>query len=314
MPEPVLVPHILEGERLDRAIAIVFDCSRAAASTAVREGRVLVNGQPITHRSHRVEADQTLSITGPLETERPAPSADASVEFDEVFSDAHVIVIEKPAGLVVHPAPGHQRHTLVNGLLAHYPEIADVGQADRPGIVHRLDRDTSGLMMVARSQAAYDELVDQLASHAVERRYRALVLGRAEHPAGTIDAPVGRSKRDPLRMTVTHDGRRAVTHYRVLETFDDPVDAALVQCDLETGRTHQIRVHLNSVGLRILGDPTYGRRPAQIPLQRPFLHAVNLAFEHPIFGTPMNFESALTEDLQAVLARFSSRPEGVEPR
>ena len=178
-------------------------------------------------------------------------------------------MIDKAAGMVVHPAPGHPDGTLVNALLARYPELAEVGEPQRPGIVHRLDRDTSGLMVVARTQAAYEALVDAMAEHRVDRRYLALVHGRPETRQGTIEAPVGRSRRDPLRMAVTQAGRSATTHYSLNATWHEPA-VSLLDLALETGRTHQIRVHLASLGWYVVGDPTYGRPLPGHPLSRPF--------------------------------------------
>ena len=185
---------------------------------------------------------------------KPTPNSD--IELVIVHEDADVIVIDKPIDLVVHPGAGREDTTLVSGLLYRYPEVAHVGQPDRPGIVHRLDRDTSGLLVCARSQRAYEHLVDQLVRHSVSRVYRALVRGIPDSPTGVIDAPIGRSRRSRTRMTVSEDGRAARTHYEALESFTQPFAASLVECRLETGRTHQIRVHMGAVGLHVLGDAT----------------------------------------------------------
>jgi 23S rRNA pseudouridine1911/1915/1917 synthase len=211
-----------------------------------------------------------------------------------------VLVVAKPAGLVVHPGAGHPDGTLVNGLLAHYPEIADVGDPARPGIVHRLDRDTSGLLVVARTEAAYDGLVAMLAAHDVERRYDALVWGVPDAPRGVIDAPIGRSVRRPTRMSVREGGRVARTAYEVVESFREP-EVTRLECRLETGRTHQIRVHLQAIGHPVVGDPAYGGQRRAVDLGRPFLHAGGLAFRHPVTGTPVSVEEPLAPELAALL-------------
>ena len=190
-----------------------------------------------------------------------------------VYEDDDLVVVDKPAGLVVHPGAGHRDGTLVNGLLARY-DLAAVGEPARPGIVHRLDRETSGLLVVARTPAAYDGLVRALAAHEVERRYDAVVVGAPESTHGTVDAPIGRSVRNPTRMAVRTGGREARTHYEVVDRYDDTARLAV---SLETGRTHQIRVHLAAIGHPVLGDPVYGRTDPRIA--RPFLHAAELAFD-----------------------------------
>jgi 23S rRNA pseudouridine1911/1915/1917 synthase len=191
---------------------------------------------------------------------------------------------------------------LVNGLLARFPELAGVGEPVRPGIVHRLDAGSSGLLVVARTQDAADHLIGQFADHEATRVYLALVWGHPSAPHGIIDAPIGRSRRDPLRMAVVADGRWARTEYRVLEHFDRPADLALLECRLETGRTHQIRVHLSSINHPLVGDPIYGQRRPKLQVERPFLHAAELAFEHPGTGETVSFRSELAADLAARLA------------
>jgi 23S rRNA pseudouridine1911/1915/1917 synthase len=216
-----------------------------------------------------------------------------------------VVVVDKQPGLVVHPGAGHRESTLVHGLLARFPDLAGVGQAERPGLVHRLDRGTSGLLVVARTPAAHEHLVDQLATHSVERIYTALCWRHFEHPHGVVDAPIGRSRRDPMRMAVAMDGRPARTHYRVDDQYHEPIEASLVTCELETGRTHQIRVHLASVGHAVVGDEVYGGVRRSFDCPRPFLHARELAFVHPGSGEAVRFRSPLPADLVAVLDRLS---------
>lgn len=297
------VPDALDGERLDRLVAMVTGCSRSAAAAALAAGNVTVEGAVVSRPSTRVAAGQLVRIEGdPHPVEEPLV-ADPSVPFRVVHEDPDVVVVDKPAGVVVHPGAGHRGSTLVAGLLARYPELATVGQPDRPGIVHRLDKGTSGLMMVARSPLAYRMLVEEMAAHRVTREYDALVIGAFDAPAGTIDAPVGRSRRDPLKMTVTSQGRPARTHYEVTATYREPIVTSRLRCRLETGRTHQIRVHLRSIGRPVVGDDLYGGVRQALPLDRPFLHAARLAFDHPRTGRRMEFTSPLPEELSALLAR-----------
>jgi 23S rRNA pseudouridine1911/1915/1917 synthase len=218
-----------------------------------------------------------------------------------VYTDDQVIVVDKPAGQVVHPGAGQTAGTLVNGLLALFPEIASVGSPERPGIVHRLDKGTSGLLVVARTPSAYDALVGQLAERTVERRYLALVWGRFDSAAGAVDAPVGRGFANPTRMAVSASGRPARTSYRVLQLFTQPANATLVACKLETGRTHQVRVHLAAIGHPVVGDDRYGGARPSIDPVRPFLHATQLGFDHPATGERLRFTSALPRELEKVL-------------
>jgi 23S rRNA pseudouridine1911/1915/1917 synthase len=209
------------------------------------------------------------------------------------YEDEHLVVVDKPAGIVVHPAPGHASGTLVHGLLAH--DVAG-GDEERPGIVHRLDRDTSGLIVVARSDEAHRRLQALVRRRALARHYLALVVGRPRSRTGRIEAPIGRDRRDPVRRSLDTDApREAITHFELVELFPRH---ALLEVKLDTGRTHQIRVHLAAIGLPVAGDPLYGR-PHELGLERQFLHAAQLAFEHPFTGEPLEVESPLPEDLQA---------------
>ena len=231
---PVVVPETLAGERVDRALALLTGWSRSEVRALVEAGSVTVDGRAVA-RSARLEAGATLAWTDePAPSTSPQPDADVPVRV--VYEDDDIVVVDKPAGLVVHPGAGHGDGTLVNGLLARY-DLEGVGEPERPGIVHRLDRETSGLLVVARTPAAYEALVAALAAHDVERRYDAVVLGAPEAAQGTIDAPIGRSVRNPTRMSVRAGGREARTHYEVVERFDD---TARLSVELETGRTHQI--------------------------------------------------------------------------
>ncbi len=232
-----------------------------------------------------------------------------------VHEDAEFVVVDKPAGLVVHPAAGHPGGTLVNGLVARYPELATLAEetgtdVTRPGIVHRLDRGTSGLLVVARTPGAFVSLVDQLRERRMTRRYRALVTGRMAAESGVIDAPVGRSATTPTRMAVSRRGRPARTRYQVVQRFSRPAEATLLDVLLETGRTHQIRVHLSAIGHPVLGDDTYrrGRNFPRTSLHRPFLHAAALSFEHPANGGQLSFETDLPADLRLLLEGLEAAP------
>jgi len=295
------IPSGLAGERVDRIVAMITGASRAEAASLVAAGNVRVSGRVVTVRSARVAEGDVVEIDAPA-AGVPTLVADPGVPVQVVYEDADVIVVDKPAGLVVHPGAGNRTGTLVQGLLARYPELEGVGDAARPGIVHRLDKDTSGLLAVARSPTAYESLVAQLAARTVERRYLALVWGHPDSARGLVDAPVGRSGRQPTRMAVSTRGREARTRYEVVQTFADPVEVALVQCSLETGRTHQVRVHLAAIGHPVVGDKAYGGSRQSLRVPRFFLHAAHLGFAHPRSGDGLSFDSALPSDLADVLA------------
>ncbi len=297
-----VIPDALAGERVDRVVALLTGRSRAEVASLIDAGAVVVGGAVVSTRSLRLSAGDELEV----ETAEPgvvAPlEADPAVVVPLVHEDEHLLVVDKPAGLVVHPGAGQPTGTLVQGLLARYPEIARVGDADRPGIVHRLDKGTSGLLLVARTEEARAALVAALASRSVHRRYRALVWGHVESPRGLIDAPIGRSARMATRMTVDERGKEARTRYEVLVRYREPVAVTELACTLETGRTHQIRVHLRSIGHAVVGDGQYGGARESLPVGRPFLHAEHLALDHPVTGLPLAFSSPLPADLAAVLA------------
>ncbi len=303
MAEELEVPEALAGERLDRAVALLTGWTRREVQDLVEAGSVLVDGARVA-KSRKLEAGSVIELLGAPEA-AGLPEPDPTVEVVVRHEDADVIVVAKPAGLVVHPGAGHPDGTLVNGLLARYPEIADVGDPARPGIVHRLDRDTSGLLVVARTTPAYEGLVEMLAAHEVERRYDALVWGIPESARGVIDAPIGRSVRRPTRMSVREGGRAARTGYEVVVPYPG-AGVARLECRLETGRTHQIRVHLLAIGHPVVGDAAYGGQRAGIELDRPFLHAGGLAFDHPVTGGRVAVEEPLAPELAAVL-------DGLEP-
>jgi 23S rRNA pseudouridine1911/1915/1917 synthase len=302
------VAAALDGERIDRAVALLTGLSRAQVTDLVAAGAVSVDGRPVLTRSVRVRTGQGLTVACEDTGTASGPQPDPSIAVHTVYEDPDLLVIDKPAGLVVHPGSGTPAGTLVNGLLARYPELVGVGEDPaRPGIVHRLDRGTSGLLVVARSPEAFGSLVDMLAAHEVERRYEALVWGEVAEGSGVIDAPLGRSAHDPTRRALRHDGKQARTQYRVLERFTEPVELTLLECRLETGRTHQIRVHLQAIGHAVVGDATYGGARPHVVLDRPFLHAAALAFDHPLTGEPLRFTSPLPADLAAVLRDAAER-------
>jgi len=304
------VPAALDGERIDRVVAMISGASRSQVTQWLEAGLVLRNGSVATTRSTRVGEGDEIELVVDLDQGPAALEPDPSVEVPVVHADDAVLVVDKPAGLVVHPGAGNPTGTMVQGLLARYPELAEVGDPGRPGVVHRLDKDTSGLMVVARTQEAYEVLVARLARHEVDRRYLTLVWGVPESPSGMVDAPIGRSTREPTRMVVSAQGKEARTRYEVLEAFDEPAPCALLECQLETGRTHQIRVHMAAIGHPVVGDDRYrGARPA-IATPRMVLHSARLELEHPIDpGTRMRFESALPADLAAVVGGLRPLPQ-----
>lgn len=301
-----VVPAALDGERLDRIVALIGDLSRAAAAATIRADGVQVDGAVATTGKVRLSEGQTVAVDPAAVPRTEPPVADDSVQFDVVHEDPAVIVVDKPAGLVVHPGAGNPTGTLVNGLLARYPELADVGDPMRPGIVHRLDAGSSGLLVVARTADAAERLIEQFADHSATRRYEAVVWGVPEAPHGIIDAPIGRSRSDPLRMAVVADGRFARTDYQVLGSYRSPALVSLLECRLETGRTHQIRVHAAANGTPILGDPKYGddianRSLREMGLRRLFLHASALRFDWPELRGGFQIEAPLPTELQSVL-------------
>jgi 23S rRNA pseudouridine1911/1915/1917 synthase len=289
------VPDAAAGERLDRYLAGLDAIgSRALAERLLVSGNVRVDGS-VRAKSHRLAGGEEVEFEPPERAETSLVAEAMPLRI--AYEDEHLLVVDKPAGLVVHPAPGHATGTLVHGLLEH---DAAGGDEDRPGIVHRLDRDTSGLMVVARSEEAHKRLQSLVRKHELERHYLALVVGRPRSRTGRIEAPIGRDRRDPMRHSLdTETPRDAVTHFVMVELLPSH---ALLDVRLETGRTHQIRVHLAAIGLPVAGDPVYGR-PRELGLERQFLHAARLAFEHPFTGEPIDVDSPLPPDLASALER-----------
>lgn len=304
--EPFEAPASLEGERVDRSVALLTGWSRSAVASVIDAGGVLVGGRPAS-RSRRLVAGDLVEVTRePEPSDRPLPEA---IDLDIRFADTDLAVIAKPAGMVVHPGAGQERGTLVSALLARFPDIAEVGDPLRPGIVHRLDRGTSGLLVAALSQRAYEALVDAFARREIKRRYLALCWGSVEAQQGIIDAPIGRSTIHRTKMTVRREGKEARTRYEVRARYVAP-PTSLLECELETGRTHQIRVHLAAIGHPVVGDAMYGgaRELPGVDLNgRPFLHAWSLALRHPITSAPLLFEDPLPDDLEVVRAALAER-------
>ena len=317
------------GRRLDVAVtdaarAAGLVLSRTRVKALIETGNLSIDRTPAADGNHKLRAGQAIALIVPA-AEDAEPRGEA-LPLDVVYEDAHLIVIDKPVGLVVHPAPGHQAGTLVNALIAHCGDsLSGIGGVKRPGIVHRLDKDTSGLLVVAKTDAAHRGLAALFADHGrtlpLTRTYKAFVWGKPDRLFGTIDAPVGRHGTDRLRTAVVPAarGRSAITHWRLQDSFGPEAVASLLSCNLETGRTHQIRVHMAHVGHPVLGDPLYAKgfrskasrlaphaREALETLGRQALHAAVLGFEHPVHGEYMEFQSAFPADmatLEAALRR-----------
>lgn len=294
------------GDRLDRFVSrTVIDLSRSYVQQLIAEGRVTVDGR-MARSSLTLRGGERVLVTVP--PPQPTTLEPEAIPLQIVYEDADIVIVDKPAGMVVHPAPGHVGGTLANALLARYPDM-QVNGGIRPGIVHRLDQDTSGLLVVARNDRAMQALTAQQRARTMLKLYLTVVEGRFKEPEGTIDAPIGRHPADRLRMTVTPGGRPARTHYRVLEQLGN---YSLLEVRLETGRTHQIRVHMLHRNRPVLGDQTYGGRKARpsFGLTRQFLHAHRLGFHHPSDGAWREFVSPLPPDLAATLAKLRAGVRG----
>jgi 23S rRNA pseudouridine1911/1915/1917 synthase len=311
------VPDALAGERVDRALALLAGISRAQASRWVADGRVRVGGSVLNTGGRRLRAGDLLEVeaatdrhdgaeeAGGLPPEGPPP-----LQAEVIFADNDLVVVDKPAGLVVHPGAGNRQGTLVQQLLHVFPDIAGAGpDSERPGIVQRLDKGTSGLLVVARTAAAHEGLVAQLSARSVKRRYLAVLHGELQADEGLVEAPLGRSPTARLKMAVVEGGREARTRYSTVSRSSAPLPVTLVSCRLETGRTHQVRAHFAAIGHPVLGDERYSK-PKQLAavravvpvLDRPWLHAVELGFVHPVTGQTLLFTSEPPAGLLAVLA------------
>ena len=311
MPDPdsqTLTGTIAEAGRLDKALAEASELSRERIKALIGEGKVKVGKTIASSASAKVQAGARFVIHLPPPEDPQARPQDIPITV--VYEDAHLIVVDKPAGMVVHPAAGNPDGTLVNALLFHCAgQLSGIGGVARPGIVHRIDKDTSGLLVVAKSDVAHEGLARQFADHSIERRYLAVCGGHPNPPAGTIDARLGRSDRDRKKMAVLDNnssrGKHAITHYQLIERLDH---ASLVECRLETGRTHQVRVHLSSIGHSLVGDPVYGRDPTAIRdtirklgFARQALHAASLGFVHPVSGETIQFATEMPADMRELI-------------
>lgn len=286
-----------ESGRLDKVVTNHYpDLTRSKIQNLIKQEQILVNQAPTTNR-YKVSENDVIDVTLPDPVEVSVKPE--KMNLDIVFEDDDVIVVNKPQGMVVHPAPGHENGTLVNGLLDHAP-LATVNGELRPGIVHRIDKDTSGLLMVAKNDQAMLSLSAQLKAKTNQRKYLAIVHGNFKEEAGTINAPIGRSKKDRKKMAIVEEGRPAVTHFKVLERF---TDYTLIECELETGRTHQIRVHLKYIGHPVAGDPLYGPRNT-LKGNGQFLHAKLLGFKHPRTGEELVFEVDPPQIFQDTLSKL----------
>ncbi|WP_342472888.1 RluA family pseudouridine synthase [Metasolibacillus sp. FSL H7-0170] len=286
------------GERIDKALAhIQTEWSRTQISNWLTDGVIKVNGAEVKAK-YKVREGDIIEVDVP-EPEQLEVVAE-NLALDIVYEDADVVVVNKPKGMVVHPAPGHMSGTLVNGLMHHCKDLSGINGVLRPGIVHRIDKDTSGLLMVAKNDTAHESLVNQLVAKSVTRKYTALVHGHIAHDKGTIDAPIGRDTKDRQKQAVVDNGKHAVTHFQVIERLGD---YTLVECRLETGRTHQIRVHMQYIGFPLVGDPKYGPKKT-IDFNGQVLHAGVLGFVHPATGGYLEFSAALPKDFEQLLAEL----------
>ncbi|ETP68656.1 RNA pseudouridine synthase [Planococcus glaciei CHR43] len=275
----------MAGVRIDKAVSSIDeDWSRSQIANWVKDGAVKVNGETVKP-NYKVRLDDIIIVSPPLLEELDVVPEDLDLEI--TYEDADVLVVNKPRGMVVHPAPGHANGTLVNGLMFHCNDLSGINGVARPGIVHRIDKDTSGLLMVAKNDMAHTSLVDQLVKKTVTRKYVALVHGHIPHDKGTIEAPIGRDSKDRQKMAVIDKGKHAVTHFRVLERFGN---FTLVECRLETGRTHQIRVHMKYIGFPLVGDPKYGPKKT-MDIGGQALHAEVIGFDHPRTGEYLEFSA-----------------------
>jgi 23S rRNA pseudouridine1911/1915/1917 synthase len=287
-----------KNDRIDKVLSnLNAEWSRTQVQQWIKDGHVLVNGQRIK-TNYKCNLNDSVEIIIPELEELDVLPEEMNLDF--YYEDHDVLVVNKPKGMVVHPAPGHTTGTLVNGLMAHCKDLSGINGVLRPGIVHRIDKDTSGLLMVAKNDLSHESLVNQLVAKSVTRKYKAIVHGHIPHDFGTIDAPIGRDTKDRQSMTVVDSGKNAVTHFHVLERFKD---FTFVECQLETGRTHQIRVHMKYIGFPLAGDPKYGPRKT-LEIDGQALHAGLLGFNHPRTGEYLEFEAPLPVDFVELLEQL----------
>ena len=298
-----LSPHH-DGERVDRVIAFFSGLSRSKVSDLISKRLILRNGIPIKKGSEIVHTNDEISMPNLVDEAVEEIASDESINFEVVFEDDSVIVVSKPSGLIVHPGSGIANGTLVNGLAAQFPDLREIGDPSRLGLVHRLDRGTSGLLIVARTPEALDNLKFQMQERHVHRQYFAIVAGHVESNKGVVDAPLGRDPKNPLKRAVINSGKYARTHYEIDQKYESPFKVSMLNCRLETGRTHQIRVHLAAIGHPVLGDELYGGRTSFNIENRLALHAKMLTFLHPKTKNLMNFESPLPAELTSMKDTF----------
>ncbi|WAA11244.1 RluA family pseudouridine synthase [Fervidibacillus albus] len=291
------------GERIDKYIASLDnDWSRTQIQNWLKNGFITVNGKQVKPNYKCEEGDRiTIRVPDPVELDVEPELMD----LDIYYEDQDVLVVNKPRGMVVHPAPGHTKGTLVNGLLYHCNDLSGINGVLRPGIVHRIDKDTSGLLMVAKNDLAHEQLANQLANKEITRKYEGIVHGTIEENFGTIDAPIGRDPKDRQKMAVVDNGKQAITHFRVIERYQS---YTYVEFQLETGRTHQIRVHMKYIGHPLAGDPKYGPKKT-LPIAGQALHAKILGFHHPRTGDYMEFECPLPDDVSNLVQMLKKREE-----
>ena len=296
-------PHN-EGERVDRVIAFFSGLSRSKVSGLISKRLILRNGIPIRKGSEIVHLNDEISMPNLVGEAVEEIASDESIDFEVIFEDDSVIVVSKPSGLIVHPGSGIANGTLVNGLAAQFPDLREIGDPTRLGLVHRLDKGTSGLLIVARTPEALDNLKFQMQERHVHRQYFAIVAGHVESNKGVVDAPLGRDPKNPLKRAVINSGKYARTHYEIDQKYESPFKVSMLNCRLETGRTHQIRVHLAAIGHPVLGDELYGGRTSFNIENRLALHAQLLTFLHPITSNLMHFESPLPAELTSMKDTF----------
>ena len=293
-----------DGERADRVIAFFSGLSRSKVSDLIAKRLILRNGIPIKKGSEIVHTNDEISMPNLVDEAVEEIASDESIDFEVVFEDDSVIVVSKPSGLIVHPGSGIANGTLVNGLAAQFPDLREIGDPTRLGLVHRLDKGTSGLLIVARTPEALENLKFQMQERHVHRQYFAIVAGHVESNKGVVDAPLGRDPKNPLKRAVINSGKYARTHYEIDQKYESPFKVSMLNCRLETGRTHQIRVHLAAIGHPVLGDELYGGRTSFNIENRLALHAQMLTFLHPKTKNLMNFESPLPDELTSMKGTF----------
>lgn len=299
----ITISDDLDGKRLDAALAASnIGVSRNRAQSLIEDSCVLVNNEIVTSKKAKVSSGDRISME--IQKEEPLDVEAEDIELDIVYEDEDLIVINKPKGMVVHPAPGNLTGTLVNGLMYHCGDsLSGINGTIRPGIVHRIDKDTSGLIVVAKNDEAHKGLSEQLANHSMERTYEAIVLNNIKDDEGTVDAPIGRDPANRLRNKVVPDGRRAVTHFNVIERYGKYTH---IKLNLETGRTHQIRVHMAYIGHPLLGDSVYSNAKNSFGVTTQMLHARTLGFIHPRTKRPVEFTSTLPLEFQTVLTKLNN--------